>query len=571
MLKKQFALAVMAAILLLSLSITCVAASTEAIEAADALHTLGLFNGTGTDNLGNPIYELDRAPSRHEAITMLVRLLGKDAEALNGNWVTPFTDVADWAKPYVGYAYANGLTSGTSATTFSGNNIITTSQYITFVLRALGYDSNIDFQWDKAWEFSDSIGLTDGRYAGLPPVFLRSDVAIISRNALVTPLKNSEELLIDRLTAAGVVSEAATGVLNPHAHEWGDDVIERAAGCGTEGALVNLCKVCGTTKRSVIPALQHNYQVTGVINPTCLTAGNTHYACTYCGAAYNTTVPAYGHSLNSSNVCTRCGEYVRPTLNMSEYDREMSAAVYYITERSIQFNDATNSFTLFFGLLDYNQNAIAAPAYVDIYIKNSSGDIVYKATKTVKQSDFCTWTNGYGKSFYAVGINIYASEITVGSSDSGTIGFTVYNPEYFTFDETLLSIYGHLPKVNLADRCSLLLPSTPKTISFYDYSGKLKSSAEVTEIDYEFVESYDGTLTLHIYFSGYKRFDLQGSNRSDYCRIGWKLYDNKGYVVDSGTNLTPNLAEREYFRDSESYVFDLKPGTYRLEILDVRY
>ena len=43
--------------------------------------------------------------------------------------------MADWAKPFVGYAYANGLTAGTSATTFGGNDLISAAQYITFARR----------------------------------------------------------------------------------------------------------------------------------------------------------------------------------------------------------------------------------------------------------------------------------------------------------------------------------------------------------------------------------------------------------------------------------------------------
>lgn len=161
--------------------------SSEALtpqEAAQSLYELGLFNGTGTDANGNPIFDLDRAPTRHEAVTMLVRLLGKGEEAENGTWNTPFTDVADWAKPYVGYAYANGLTSGTSATTYSGDAPVTASQYLTFVLRALGYSSGTDFQWDRAWELSDSLGITNGQYNADTTAFTRGDVAIISYNAL---------------------------------------------------------------------------------------------------------------------------------------------------------------------------------------------------------------------------------------------------------------------------------------------------------------------------------------------------------------------------------------------------
>lgn len=47
-----------------SLMPSAFAASNEAVQAAEALHSLGLFNGTGTDANGNPIYDLDRAPTR---------------------------------------------------------------------------------------------------------------------------------------------------------------------------------------------------------------------------------------------------------------------------------------------------------------------------------------------------------------------------------------------------------------------------------------------------------------------------------------------------------------------------
>ena len=169
------------------------AASEEAIGAAEQLYELGLFEGTGTDANGNPIFDLDRTPTRHEAVTMLVRLLGKEEEAKAGNWEIPFTDVAEWAKPYVGYAYANNLTSGTSSTTYSGNATVTASQYLTFVLRALGYDSSTDFRWDKAWELSDKLGITDGQY-NATSAFTRGDVAIISYNALNAPKKETQLL-----------------------------------------------------------------------------------------------------------------------------------------------------------------------------------------------------------------------------------------------------------------------------------------------------------------------------------------------------------------------------------------
>lgn len=192
--------------LILSLGTTAFAASEEATASAQKLYELGLFNGTGKDSNGTPIFDLDLVPSRNQAVTMLVRLLGKAEEAESKQWTTPFTDEAEWAKPYVGYAYANGLTAGTSATTYSGNQNTTVIQYLTFILRALGYQSGVDFEYSKAWEFADAIGLTDGRYNASTTDFRRSDIAEISYDALYVFKKGTTKMLGEVLASEGVIS-----------------------------------------------------------------------------------------------------------------------------------------------------------------------------------------------------------------------------------------------------------------------------------------------------------------------------------------------------------------------------
>ena len=194
---------ILAAVLLLSLAPACFAASDKAVQAADELYELGLFKGKGTDSSGKPIYALDDAPTRQEAVTMLVRLLGKEDEAMAGEWDIPFTDVSGWAKPYVGYAYANGLTNGVSASAFGGGSKVTAAQYITFVLRALGYDSNKDFKWDLSWELSDKLGITSGEYNAGTKQFLRADVAIISASALDATVQPDGVTLRSKVTGSG--------------------------------------------------------------------------------------------------------------------------------------------------------------------------------------------------------------------------------------------------------------------------------------------------------------------------------------------------------------------------------
>lgn len=188
--------------LALSLSLAVPALAVEADQAEQAaweLYYLGLFRGTDTDEQGFPVFSLDQAPTRAQSVTMLVRLLGAEKEALDGTWTVPFQDVPDWSQAYVGYAYAKGLTTGRSDTVFDPNTTVSATEYLTFVLRALGYDSGTDFQWDSAWTLSDKLGITHGSYPGSAP-FLRADVAVISRDALSTPKKNAKETILDTLS-----------------------------------------------------------------------------------------------------------------------------------------------------------------------------------------------------------------------------------------------------------------------------------------------------------------------------------------------------------------------------------
>ncbi len=194
--------------LILSMIPSALAADIQPKDAADALYTLGLFGGTGTNSDGTPVYELDRAPTRNEAITMLVALIGKTEDAQAGNWDIPFTDVEPWAKPYVGYAYAHHLTSGLSATTYGGNQPITASQFLTFVLNALGYESGTDFQWDQAWILTDRLGITGGKYSAQNTTFLRGDVALVSWAALDAKENGKDTTLAQKMITEGVFTSS---------------------------------------------------------------------------------------------------------------------------------------------------------------------------------------------------------------------------------------------------------------------------------------------------------------------------------------------------------------------------
>ncbi len=179
--------------------------------AAERLKALGLFQGIGTNPDGSTNFDLARAPSRTEALVMLIRLLGKEDEALSGSWTHPFTDVPKWADKYVGYAYENKLTNGVSATRF-GTDTASCQMYLTFVLRSLGYSDSggTDFTWDKPEALALSVGIMpEGIHT---ENFLRADVVMISEAALAAKLKNSSDTLLDKLKTSGNKEELASSI-----------------------------------------------------------------------------------------------------------------------------------------------------------------------------------------------------------------------------------------------------------------------------------------------------------------------------------------------------------------------
>jgi len=176
--------------------------SNEAEKKAAVLKQLGLFKGVSDTD-----FALDRAPTRVEALVMLIRALGKETEALGGSWSHPFTDVDPWADKYIGYGYEKGLTKGTTATQFGTGNA-GSDMYLTFMLRALGYsDTEGDFVWDAPDVLAKAVGILP---AGVNKSnFLRADAAIVSWAALEADLKSGMRQLAKKLIEEKVFTEDA--------------------------------------------------------------------------------------------------------------------------------------------------------------------------------------------------------------------------------------------------------------------------------------------------------------------------------------------------------------------------
>jgi len=169
---------------------------------AEQLNKLGLLKGVSKGN-----YDMMRAPTRTESVVMVIRLLGKENEAQEYNASeNPFYDVPAWAVKYIAYAYDNGLVKGISNRQFGAHMATSPEQYITFLLRALYYSDDHDFSYDDSIGFASSIGLLDGwNDSGF---FSRSDMIILSFNALNAGLNNGEGTLADSLLEGGVFTDS---------------------------------------------------------------------------------------------------------------------------------------------------------------------------------------------------------------------------------------------------------------------------------------------------------------------------------------------------------------------------
>lgn len=165
---------------------------------AEALKKLGIFSGTHNG------FELERIPNRAEALVMMIRLIGKEQEALSSSYPNPFSDTG-WEEPYVSYGYAHSIAWGVSDNNFGGGQDSSLNQYAAMLLRVLGYtEQGGDFTYENAVSFASLVlgeELSDGKE------FNRGKMAELSCYALNTRMKNSSITLGKSLSQEGVFSE----------------------------------------------------------------------------------------------------------------------------------------------------------------------------------------------------------------------------------------------------------------------------------------------------------------------------------------------------------------------------
>lgn len=231
---------------------------------------------------------------------------------------------------------------------------------------------------------------------------------------------------------------------------------------------------------------------------------------------------------------------------------------------SFQYNEGTNDYSVFFGLLNEKDEYVAADVEADIRIVDENGNELYSATHAVTKDDFGTYMSKAAGQQYLADIRIGASELTEGTSAKGTVYLTVYKDDSVRFDEVSCKAYYCLPVKSV----TLTMQPLPTEVEVMGFDGKTESVIQIDNVTYDFDGSVFQKLTITL--AGVKVYANEESTyKSPYDIIGYKLYDSRGYVVDSGSIILRALAPGDRFKDESIVVYDVTPGeTYVLKVVE---
>ena len=227
-----------------------------------------------------------------------------------------------------------------------------------------------------------------------------------------------------------------------------------------------------------------------------------------------------------------------------------------------QENSGTNEYNIFFSLHDKDGDNVDADVNVDVRIEDETGKVLYKKTHTVTESDYGDYSNNTVVTLHLACIRIPKSKLSKGVSSSGKVYLKVYRENAVEFDEVNCDAYRCLPVKDVKLVCETL----PVELKMKDYRGDVESVIRVEEVRY----SYDseGYGDLEIELTGTK---TRGGNKS-FDHFTYKLYDSKGFMIESGNVLLSSLSAGDKFKESITVYEDVTPGeTYTIKFEEYSY
>lgn len=215
---------------------------------------------------------------------------------------------------------------------------------------------------------------------------------------------------------------------------------------------------------------------------------------------------------------------------------------------SFQYEEASETYSLFFALCDSAGRNISADAQVDVRIVNGDEETVYTGSHDIHVEDFGLYTNQSEGERLLANVKIPASDISQGTSSEGTVFFTVSGPS-FAFDECSIEILDDLPLKAIDIRADQL----PVELNIQDYGSASHSTIRIDEV----------SVIQDEYLPDQAVIVLQGEKirgSGTYDSFDYKLYDSDEQLVDNGIVMLSGLSEGERFEDDSLMLFDLVPG-----------
>ena len=171
-----------------------VKAGSDYSEAITMLSDLGVIQGKDDGK-----YHPEDTITRAEACAMIARLMTGDPNVSQYVGAQNFTDVAkgSWKDSAIGYCYINGIVVGVGNNKFEPDRAITDAEFVTMVVRAMGYET-ADMKQNYPFSYmsnAQAVGLLDGTNMVASTDALRGEDAQVIYNALFADYARGAKLV----------------------------------------------------------------------------------------------------------------------------------------------------------------------------------------------------------------------------------------------------------------------------------------------------------------------------------------------------------------------------------------
>ena len=171
-----------------------VPAGSDYSEAITMLSDLGVIQGKDDGK-----YHPEDTITRAEACAMIARLMTGDPKVSQYVGAQSFSDVqkGSWKDSAIGYCYINGIVIGVGNNKFEPDRAITDAEFVTMVVRAMGYET-ADMKQNYPFSYmsnAQAIGLLDGTNMVASTDALRGEDAQVIYNALFTDYARGAKLV----------------------------------------------------------------------------------------------------------------------------------------------------------------------------------------------------------------------------------------------------------------------------------------------------------------------------------------------------------------------------------------